>query len=106
MERPELDEAKAPQFIGKSVLIGVAYRDNEGNLIDQREWFGTILTYSNKYGIRVRIRNSKDTCVLPPDPEGLQKAKPGIYRLRSTGEEVTNPDYTAVLTRVGGNDEK
>jgi hypothetical protein len=36
--------------------------------------------------------------VLPDDPSWIEKAPPGEYRLRSTGQVVTDPDYIAKLT--------
>ncbi|MFX0060574.1 MAG: hypothetical protein ACFFC7_00125 [Candidatus Hermodarchaeota archaeon] len=35
---------------------------------------------------------------LPPDLSAFQKAEPGDYRLRSTGEVVINPDFTVLWT--------
>ncbi|GAB5895435.1 hypothetical protein [Mycolicibacterium mageritense] len=42
-----------------------------------------------------------ETFTLPPAPESFSPAPPGEYRLRSTGEVVTDPDYLATRT-VGG----
>ena len=98
MERPELDESKAPEYIGKTILLGVTYLDQEERVLGQHQWFGTILTFSNNEGIKIRLSNSDFPCCLPPDPRGISKAKPGTYRLRSTGEEVVNPDYLATWT--------
>jgi hypothetical protein len=95
VEQPQLDESKAAEYIGKTVLLGVTYLDHNGELIGQHQWFGTIATYSNSEGIRIKLENSDEPCGLPPDPRGIQEAKPGIYRLRSTGEEVIDPDYLA-----------
>jgi hypothetical protein len=38
---------------------------------------------------------------VAPDLRGIQEAPPGVYRLRSTGEEVHDPDffYTWTITR-------
>jgi len=35
---------------------------------------------------------------LPPDVTSLQPAKPGTYKLRSSGEVVVNPDYVCTWT--------
>jgi hypothetical protein len=100
MEKPQLDEAKAAEYIGKTVLLGVTYLDHEEKLIEQRQWVGTILTFSNAEGIRIKLRDSDEPYCLPPDPRGIHKARPGVYRLRSTGEEVVDPDYLATWTCV------
>jgi hypothetical protein len=72
--------------------------DHKDNLIEQKQCFGIIETFSNTEGIRIKLLNSSDPCCLPPDPRGIQKADPGIYKFRSTGEEIENPDYLATWT--------
>lgn len=100
MQKPQLDESKAAEYIGKTILIGVTYLDHEKNPIGQQQWFGTILTFSNKEGIKIKLEDSDKPCGLPPDPRGIRKAKPGIYRLRSSRKEIVNPDYLATWTSV------
>ncbi len=95
MSRPQLDEGEAHEYVGKTVLLGVTYYDHEGKLVERRQWYGVIETFSNSEGIRIKLHNSSDPCCLPPDPRGIRKAKPGTYTLRSTGETVENPDYLA-----------
>jgi len=100
MKKPQLDESKAGEYIGKTILLGVSYLDQNQKLLRQRQWVGTILTFSNTEGITIKLRDSDVPCALPPDPRGIQKAKPGVYKLRSTGEEVVDPDYLATWTCV------
>ncbi len=100
MNKPQLDETKASEFIGKTVLLGVTYLDHNEQLVERRQWFGTIIAFSNTEGIRIRLRDSDDLCGLPPDPRGIRKAKPGVYKLQSTGEEIVNPDFLATWIRV------
>lgn len=95
-----IDETEAPEYLGKVVLIGVTYLDHEEKLLGQKQWVGTISTFSRKEGIRIRLRDSDEPCGLPPDKRGLRKAPPGSYRLRSTGEVIENPDYLATWTCV------
>jgi hypothetical protein len=96
--KPRLDESKASKYIGKTVLIGLTYLDHNEKLIEQRQCVGTILTFSNEQGIRISLRDSGESFDLPPDPRGIRVAKPGTYRLRSTGQEVVNPDFLATWT--------
>jgi hypothetical protein len=95
MNRPQIDESRAHEYIGKTILLGVSYYDHDGNFLEQKQWHGVIETFSNSEGIRIRLNNSSDPCCLPPDPRAIRKAEPGIYTLRSTGETVENPDYLA-----------
>ncbi|HZK81678.1 MAG TPA: hypothetical protein VFC46_11435 [Humisphaera sp.] len=48
--------------------------------------------------IVIDLEDSNDPCVLPPDLRSLKPARPGIYRLRSTGQEIENPDYLTTWT--------
>ncbi len=94
----DLDEAKAADFIGKTILIGVTYEDHNGNVTERHQWFGTITSYSNEEGINVRLTDSDEFCCLPPSADAIHKADPGEYRLRSTGKVVENPDYLTTWT--------
>ena len=97
---PLIDDSKAAEYIGKTVLIGVTYLDHNEELIEQKQWAGTISTFSQKEGIKIKLKDSDEPCCLPPDDRGIRNAPPGIYRLRSTGEEIENPDYLATWTCV------
>jgi hypothetical protein len=68
MEKPQLDESKAAEYIGKTVLLGVTYLDHEGKLIEQRQWVGTILTFSNARAFEssCETQTSPMTCLPIP----------------------------------------
>jgi len=100
VNKPQLDEAKAPEYVGKTVLLGVTYLDHDEKLLGRKQWVGTITAFSNSDGIRIKLRDSDDPCALPPDPRGIRKATPGTYKLSSTGEEIVDPDYLATWTSV------
>ena len=40
----------------------------------------------------------REPFTLPPDPEAFEAAEPGQYRLRTTGEVVTDPDFLTIWT--------
>jgi hypothetical protein len=90
---PELDEAKAKEYVGKTVLVGITDLDRNGKPTKQRQFFGTISEISVKNGMIVTSKNNATHLALPPDLSTLLPAKPGVYRLRSTGEVVTDPDF-------------
>ncbi|MFX1535690.1 MAG: hypothetical protein ACFFDI_15865 [Promethearchaeota archaeon] len=85
------------KFIGKYILIGITRLDNEGNIIRQDQYHG-IFEAMDDQCIYIRLTNSGEVFTLPPDLSAFQKAEPGEYRLRSTGEVVINPDFTVVWT--------
>jgi hypothetical protein len=90
---PQLDEAKAKEYVGKTVLIGITDLDRDGKPTNQRQFFGTITEISVKNGIMVTSKNNSTHLTLPPDLSTLRPAKPGVYRLKTTGEVITNPDF-------------
>jgi len=89
----EFDEAVAPQLIGKYVLVGVTYTDEADRPVDQRQFHGRVVRANAGEG-SVPVQASGEEVRLPPVLKALQKASPGEYRLRTTGEVVVNPDYT------------
>ena len=51
-------------------------------------------------GVSLRLEGNRhgEWKTLPPHLANFGCASPGEYRLRQTGEVVTNPDYTATWT--------
>jgi hypothetical protein len=90
---PHLDESKAKDYVGKTILLCVSYVDHEEKQTGQMQWYGVISEVSNAKGIVVALQNDKNYCALPPDFSVLRPAKPGEYRLRVTGEVITDPDF-------------
>ena len=72
------------------------YVDAEDQVINKLQSHGMI-TRIDETGIFIEQANG-ETFSLPPDLESLQPAKPGVYRLRSTGEAVENPDFVSTWT--------
>jgi len=94
ISRPSFDSARGQSFVGKYVLIGLTYLDNEGNMLEQKELHGSILSADDQYGFAVKLegRHAGETYRLPPDLRPYHEAPPGEYRLLSTGEVVIDPD--------------
>jgi hypothetical protein len=85
------------EIIGKRVLVGLTYLDNEGAVIEQRQRHGVVVRADDE-GVHVRAAESDEEFTLPPDLESFEEAEEGEYRLRQTGEVVINPDLLAVWT--------
>ena len=85
---------------GKVILIGVTYVDKQDNLLERKQWWGVIEEASSATGIRVTLKNSSEPCVLPPDLGAIRKAERGEYRMKDTGEVVTDPDFITTWTCV------
>ena len=84
-------------LLGKYVLVGITRVAADGTLLEKTECHGRIALVDGDLGIKVVLADG-DVLTLPPDPDSFRDAKPGVYRLRSSGEEVIDPDLTTVWT--------
>lgn len=84
-------------LVGKTVLIGITRLDHDDELIEKTEKLGRIVSVDPHSGIKVDI-GERELFTLPPNPENFHDARPGVYRLRSTGETVKDPDLTTIWT--------
>jgi hypothetical protein len=84
-------------LIGKHLLIGITRLDREGNVVEQIQTHGRIVMVNDRR-IVIEKADGSGEFGIPADLANLQKAPPGEYRLRSTGEIVVNPDLTSTWT--------
>jgi len=98
--RPPFDHYFARGLIGKIVLVGVTYLNHNGKAIEQRQFHGRVEEADARRGIRLRLLGERagEDYWLPPDTRNFEKARPGEFRLRSTGEVVEDPDYLSTWT--------
>src|SRR5213594_3234344 len=76
--------------VGKRILVGVRNYDAAGNLTSQSQHVGEVIAVAED---RITIRwAGGEITSLPPQ---VSDAAQGVYRLRSSGEEVVNPDLLA-----------
>ena len=85
-------------IIGKAILVGITYLDNKNVLIEQIQFLGAIVSADEHKEIVVKKENVDEEFVLPPDINSISIAKPGEYRLRSTGEVIVDPDLLTTWT--------
>jgi hypothetical protein len=99
-ERPVWDEAIAESLVGKVVLVGLTYLEADGSLIEQQQFFGIVVSADSRRGILLSLKGQRaeEQFNLPPDTRSIEIASTGEYRLRATGEVVTDPDYTATFS--------
>ena len=88
------------RFVGKTVLLGLTFTTADGELVEQLQRHGIIEEVDAESGIAVRLVApghpwDGELYRLPPDVSNLVDAAPGAYTLRSTGETVVDPDFTA-----------
>lgn len=84
-------------FIGKHLLVGMTYLDQQGDVTHQVQFHGMITEVSVR-GITIRRHDTGEYFTLPPATDSLKPAPKGEYRLRTTGEVVVDPDYLTTWT--------
>lgn len=85
-------------LVGCTLLVGITYLDDEGRMQGQDQFCGEVLEVAD--GVVVVRRPGGEPALLPADAEAYEPAPAGRYRLRTTGEVVTDPDYVTTW-RVG-----
>ena len=92
-EQHDIDLARADEYLGKVILVGITYTDPDDEVVGQIQWHGIIEAVEPL--LQIRVSGSDEVRTLPPQ---VQNAGPGEYKLRSTGEVVTDPDFLASWT--------
>lgn len=95
--KTEFDAVKAKSLIGKSVVVGFSYIDNDDKLMEQEQLFADIINFNERVCV-IKLRSTGNEMTLPPDVEAFAEAPKGEYRINKTGEIVVDPDLTAVWT--------
>jgi hypothetical protein len=99
-KRAVWDETVAESVVGKVLLVGLTYLEADGALIEQQQFFGTVVSADSRKGILLSLEGQRagEQFKLPPDTRAIEIAAAGEYRLRATGELVIDPDYTAMFS--------
>ena len=83
-------------LIGRTIIVGMTYLDQKGEVERQVQHFGTI---TNIVGHDMTIEGPDGKVLhIPYDVRALSVAAKGTYRLRQTQEEIENPDLLATWT--------
>ena len=84
-------------MIGSSVLVAktIVGGGVEPKLV---QFHGRIELTDSKRGLAIRRADNGRLEWLPPDLRAYSPAEPGVYTLKSTGEEVVDPDYLSRWT--------
>lgn len=91
------DEEFAAELVGTHLLVGVTHVDHGGNVVRQEQFHGTVLRANATEGV-VIVDSAGEEHWVPLDREAFRLADPGTYRLRSTGEEVVDPEWLSTWT--------
>jgi hypothetical protein len=97
---------EATQLDGKRILVGITREHMSGEV--SQEQFSGVAHIKDKGDFCLVVVDCSDgqTRKYPFDTRTLAKAAPGEYRLRSTDEIVTNPDYLMTWVVTEGQPEE
>ena len=93
-------EITLDELIGKLLLVGITYYTSNNEYIEQKQFYGTV-TEANESFVCIKQQDGTEF-TLPADLSSTKRARPGEYKLRSTGEIVTNPDFLSTWNLIEG----
>lgn len=104
--RSAFDPFRPSRWIGKTVLIGIRDLDGAGEEVSREQLWGEIALVDRMEGFAIRLKGNRlgETMSLPPAPRWFKRARPGVYTLRSTGEQLENPDFLVTVIRERNSD--
>jgi hypothetical protein len=100
--KPEWDEELGKSYVGKYILVGVTYVDNNGNETHRQQLHGIIESADSKFGITIALKGvcEGQKWSMPPDQRSITGAQGGTYTLELSGEKIENPDLLVTWTVV------
>ena len=95
------------EIVGKTVVVGVSYYDENDILLDQKQFHGRIVGINQEIGIRYVDVETHTERVLPPRRDALFPAPKGWYREYTAKKVINDPDFISiwhVKRKAGEND--
>jgi hypothetical protein len=90
--------AQVASVIGKHLLVGLTHRSLDDQVMSIEQFHGIIDRVNLQEGLVLNLYGTGKERSLPPDLSRLERADPGQYRLKTTGEVVADPDFTLMWT--------
>lgn len=96
------DEAFAKALIGKTVLVGLTFIDDDGEVSERQQFFGVVIEANDRDGILLDLlgEHDGDTYALPPQTSAIKAAEKGVTSLAGD-----TPDFVVSWTIHGPPDE-
>jgi len=97
---PPWDQEQGDSFLGQYILVGITYLASDGKTVTSQAQYHGRVTKADKDGVAIALEGTRrgETATLPPDLRAFRAARPGEYRLRSTGEVIKDPDLLTTWT--------
>jgi hypothetical protein len=92
-----MNASEAASFVGMTIIVGMTTYEHDGTFVDQQQLHGIVRRVHPTEGVAIELPDGSEFH-LPPAFDAIQPAPAGIYRFRSTGEAVENPDLMATFT--------
>lgn len=86
----------AERLVGTITVVEIQHYDAMKNFLRHEHVWGQVTSADQKNGIRILVAGrtfAGKLMVLPAALDSFTKPASGIYRLNSTGEEVTDPHW-------------
>jgi len=83
-------------MLGRLLLVGITYLNENGGVDEQIQFAGTVLAVEPL--VSIDRGQGRDPFTLPPEEDAFEPAPPGDYCLRATGEVVVDPDFMTTWT--------
>ena len=93
----EFDAEFADELIGKTILVGLTYVEQDDTVVKRQQKFGKITSCDPESWIVVEQEDG-ETFEIAPIMDAIEYARAGIYRLKGSGREIQNPDFVAQFT--------
>jgi hypothetical protein len=94
-------DGRGERLPGLRLLVGNTVLHADENVVGHQQFHGIVEVADPGDGIALRRHDTGELEWLAPDLRAFAVAAPGEYRLRSTGEVVSDPDVLATGTLYG-----
>jgi hypothetical protein len=85
--------SRAPELIGRRVIIDLEIRTGDDKPIERRQLYGEIERISEGEGVVVRLHPSGREYRLPPALDEFEPLEPGLRRLEPGGEAIDGAEF-------------
>ncbi len=88
------------ELIGKTTLVELQHVDAMGKELLLEHAYGRIISVDKKDGIFIECLGLRTgtTLALPAEVDPFIAARPGLYKMQTTGEEIEDPDFFSTWT--------